>query len=173
MTTLFVLGGARSGKSRYAQERVEGLPGSLVYIATAQPLDTEMAERIARHVSDRGERWHTIEAPIDLPRAIADDSLKGDAILIDCLTLWLSNLMGAGIALDRAFKELALAIDGCNRPLTLIANEVGLGIVPDNPLARRFRDEAGRLNQLVAQVADEVVFIAAGLPLRVKPDQTR
>ena len=168
MTALFVLGGARSGKSRYAQERVESLPGSLVYIATAEPLDAEMAERIARHVSDRGERWHTIEAPLDLPRAIADAARTGDAILIDCLTLWLSNLIGADIALDRAFQELALAIDACDRPLTLIANEVGLGIVPDNPLARRFRDEAGRLNQRIARVADEVVFVAAGLPLRMK-----
>lgn len=173
MTTLFVTGGARSGKSRYAQQRVESWPGSLVYIATAQALDAEMTERIARHVSDRGERWHTIEAPIDLPQAIAQAARQGDAILIDCLTLWLSNLMGAGAALDRAFDALALATGSCTRPLALIANEVGLGIVPDNPLARRFRDEAGRLNQLIARVADEVVFVAAGLPLRLKPDRTR
>lgn len=168
MTSLFVIGGARSGKSRYAQQRMESLPGSLVYIATAQPLDTEMAERIARHRSDRGERWRTIEAPVDLPGAIADAALQGDAILIDCLTLWLSNLMGAGSALDRTSGDLALAISSCSRPLALIANEVGLGIVPDNPLARRFRDEAGRLNQLIAKLADEVVFVAAGLPLRLK-----
>lgn len=168
MSTLFVIGGARSGKSRHAQQRVEQWPGALAYVATAEALDGEMAERIARHKSDRGQRWRTIEAPVDLPGAIAVAARQCDAILIDCLTLWLSNLMATDIALDRAFDELCEAMVSCARPLTLIANEVGLGIVPDNALARRFRDEAGRLNQRIAEIADEVVFVAAGLPLRLK-----
>jgi adenosylcobinamide kinase/adenosylcobinamide-phosphate guanylyltransferase len=168
VTSLFVIGGARSGKSRYAQQRMEALPGKLAYIATGQALDSEMAERIARHRADRGERWHTFEAPLDPGAAMAEAARSCDAILIDCLTLWLSNLMGAGRALDPAFAQLTQAMARCDRPLMLIANEVGLGIVPDNALARRFRDEAGRLNQRIAQAADEVVFVAAGLPLQLK-----
>lgn len=168
MSALFVLGGARSGKSRYAQQRVEALGGRLAYVATAQALDAEMVDRIARHRADRDGRWHTVEAPVDLAAAITEASRQYDAILVDCLTLWLSNLMCADAAIDSAFDELAEAIRSCPCPLTLIANEVGLGIVPDNALARKFRDEAGRLNQRIAAVADEVVFVAAGLPLRMK-----
>ena len=168
MSALFVLGGARSGKSRYAQERVEALGGRLAYVATAQALDAEMVDRIARHRADRDDRWHTVEAPVDLAAAITEASRQHDAILVDCLTLWLSNLICADAEIDGAFDELAEAISSCSRPLALIANEVGLGIVPDNALARKFRDEAGRLNQRIAAVADEVVFIAAGLPLRMK-----
>ena len=168
MKTLFVIGGARSGKSGYAQARIEALPGRFAYIATAQARDAEMAGRIARHQADRGGLWSTIEAPVELASAIARASTRYDAILVDCLTLWLSNLMEAGVALDRAFGELNQAICSCESPLALIANEVGLGIVPDNPLARAFRDEAGRLNQQIASTVDEVVLVAAGLPLRMK-----
>jgi adenosylcobinamide kinase/adenosylcobinamide-phosphate guanylyltransferase len=168
MSTLFVIGGARSGKSRYAQRRAETLGTRLAYVATGQALDSEMADRIARHRADRGPGWHTIEAPVDLAPAISLASGRYDAILVDCLTLWLSNLMGADIAIDRAVEELASATATCAVPLTVIANEVGLGIVPDNALARRFRDEAGRLNQRIAEIADEVMFVAAGLPCRLK-----
>lgn len=168
VTSLLVIGGARSGKSRYAQQRAESLGSRLAYIATAQALDAEMTDRIARHRTDRGPCWHTIEAPIDLADAITRASARYDAILVDCLTLWLSNLMGADLSLDHAFDALAQSVKSCASPLALVANEVGLGIVPDNPLARRFRDEAGRLNQRVAGIVDEAVLVAAGLPLRLK-----
>ena len=166
MTSLLVLGGARSGKSRYAQQRSEAVDGRLGYIATAEARDDEMHQRIDRHRADRGERWFTIEAPLDLPAAIAEAGAKADAILVDCLTLWLSNLIFADKSVP--FAELERAIAACRRPIALVANEVGFGIVPDNALARRFRDEAGWLNQRIAGVVDEVVLVAAGLPLVLK-----
>lgn len=170
MTSLLVLGGARSGKSRHAQTWLEALPAPrLVYIATAQALDAEMTDRIERHRADRGSRWHTIEAPLDLAGAIARAPAGADAILVDCLTLWLSNLMLAGHDLEAAGEELCRALADCPLPVALVSNEVGLGIVPDNALARAFRDAAGRLNQRLAGQVDEVVFVAAGLPLRLKP----
>ncbi|HKR93501.1 bifunctional adenosylcobinamide kinase/adenosylcobinamide-phosphate guanylyltransferase [Novosphingobium sp.] len=168
MSTLLVLGGARSGKSRYAQQRAEAFDGALAYIATAQARDGEMAERIARHQADRDSRWRTINAPLDLASAIRKAADRHDAILIDCLTLWLSNLIEAEIALSKAFDDLVRTVSACPRPLALVANEVGLGIVPHNALARRFRDEAGRLNQRMADCCNEVVFIAAGLPMQLK-----
>ena len=170
MNTLFVIGGARSGKSRYAQNRLEALPGRLAFIATAEPRDAEMAERIARHRADRGPRWTAHDAPLDLPEAICRVQESADAILVDCLTLWLSNLMLAGRDLDAATSALSEAIQQCRRPLALVANEVGLGIVPMNELARRFRDQAGWLNQRVAEVAQEVTLVTAGLPLILKKD---
>ncbi|MFC0206313.1 bifunctional adenosylcobinamide kinase/adenosylcobinamide-phosphate guanylyltransferase [Novosphingobium soli] len=165
---LLVLGGARSGKSRYAQQRLEAHPGTLAYIATGQALDAEMDERIARHREDRGDRWTTLEEPLDLAGAIDRAARAADAILVDCLTLWLTNLMLADLPRDAATAALGAAMARCPCPLVLVANEVGLGIVPDNALARRFRDEAGRLNQAVAAQAGEVQFVAAGLPLRLK-----
>lgn len=168
MKTLLVLGGARSGKSSYAQGRCEALPGRLAYIATAQALDAEMTDRIARHQDERGERWHTVEAAIDLPAAIGQAATQADAIMVDCLTLWLTNLMLAGHDIAAAGDALVRAVADCPRPLVLVANEVGLGIVPDNALARRFRDEAGWLNRRMAQVCGEVIFVAAGLPLTMK-----
>lgn len=171
MNALFVIGGARSGKSRHAQQRVEALPGRLAYIATAQAFDAEMTDRIARHRADRGPRWETIEAPIDLPRAITDAARSADAVLVDCLTLWLSNLMLADQDVITATDRLIAALEACPVPVTLVANEVGMGIVPDNALARQFRDEAGRLNQRIAAAAPEVVLVAAGLPLTLKHPQ--
>lgn len=168
MTKLLVLGGARSGKSRYAQARAESLPGTLLYVATAQALDGEMADRIARHRDDRGPRWSTLEVPIDLSTAIAANAAPDRVLLIDCLTLWTSNLLFAERDLDAETEALAVAVAQATGPVVLVANEVGLGIVPDNALARRFRDAAGRLNQAVAAVAQEVQFVAAGLPLRLK-----
>ncbi|KQM22292.1 adenosylcobinamide kinase/adenosylcobinamide phosphate guanyltransferase [Novosphingobium sp. Leaf2] len=165
---MLVLGGARSGKSRYAQSRAEAHAGTLAYIATAQALDGEMATRIARHRQDRGPRWITLEESLDLAGAIERASSQADAILVDCLTLWLSNLMMAQADLRQATQTLENAIAACSCPLVLVSNEVGLGIVPDNALARAFRDEAGRLNQAIAAQADEAQFIAAGLPLRLK-----
>jgi adenosylcobinamide kinase/adenosylcobinamide-phosphate guanylyltransferase len=168
MTSTLVLGGARSGKSRHAQALVEAGSGRLIYIATAQPLDDEMEARIARHREDRGPRWSTLEAPMDLSEAIARAANEADGVLVDCLTLWLSNLMLAEAALQPQFDGLCRAISACPKPLVLVANEVGLGIVPDTPLGRRFRDEAGRLNQRVAATVERAVFVAAGLPLVLK-----
>lgn len=162
---LLVLGGARSGKSRFAQSQVERQSGCLAYIATAQPFDAEMADRIARHKNDRGKRWRTVEAPIDLPGAIATAAGQANAILIDCLTLWLSNLLLADEDIAKWRASLIAAIQASPVPIALVANEVGLSIVPDNALARRFRDEAGWLNQEIASACDSVVLVAAGLPL--------
>lgn len=169
MNRLLILGGARSGKSRHAQSRIEALPGRLAYVATAQALDPEMEDRIARHQADRGERWHTIEAPVDLPAVIRQAKDTCDAMLVDCLTLWLSNLMLAGHDIAAASSALLDALAENSVPIALVANEVGLGIVPENALARRFRDEAGRLNQRLAVACDKVIFVAAGLPLVLKP----
>ncbi|QCI96216.1 bifunctional adenosylcobinamide kinase/adenosylcobinamide-phosphate guanylyltransferase (plasmid) [Novosphingobium sp. EMRT-2] len=165
---MLVLGGARSGKSRYAQQRVEACGGRLAYIATAQALDAEMEDRIARHRADRDARWHTIEAPLALAAALARAGESHAAILVDCLTLWLSNLLLADRDVQREGMALVEAVATCPVPVALVANEVGLGIVPDNALARRFRDEAGWLNQRLAAMADEVVFVAAGLPMVLK-----
>lgn len=165
---LFVIGGARSGKSRYAQQRAETLPGRPVFIATAQAHDAEMRDRIARHRADRDARWTTVEAPLDLPDAIAHHDGDEAVILVDCLTLWASNLLLAEADADAATAHLCAAIAAARGHVVLVANEVGLGIVPDNALARRFRDVAGRMNQAIAAAAGEVVLLAAGLPLRLK-----
>lgn len=165
---LLVLGGARSGKSRLAQARAEAWDGALLFVATGQAFDAEMHERIARHRADRGERWQTIEAPIAIADAIRAQSAPDTLLLIDCLTLWASNLLLGDHDVEGATADLLRAIEGAAGPLILVANEVGLGIVPDNALARRFRDAAGTINQAVARVADEVVMTVAGLPLRLK-----
>lgn len=165
--SILVLGGARSGKTRRALAIADPFPVR-IYIATGEPRDAEMADRIARHRRERGESWTTVEAPLDLPAAIADLP-HGSAGVADCLTLWLSNLMGAGRDVASATEDLLSAIRACPATLVLVSNEVGLGIVPDTPLGRAFRDEQGRLNQAVAAVAAEVEFVAAGLPLRLKP----
>ncbi|WP_255607942.1 bifunctional adenosylcobinamide kinase/adenosylcobinamide-phosphate guanylyltransferase [Methylosinus sp. Sm6] len=165
MTSTLVLGGARSGKSAYALRSAEAGGRRPVMIATAQALDAEMAERIARHRAERGRAWRTIEAPLDLSGALAEIAADETAV-IDCLTLWVSNLMHAERDVPRETERLIAAMRG--KELLLVANEVGLGVVPDNALARRFRDEAGRVNQAIAAAADRVVFLAAGLPLALK-----
>lgn len=163
-----VLGGARSGKSRYAQTLAEAFAGDLVYVATGQAFDTEMAERIAEHRADRGARWSTVEAPLELPATVSAESRDGRLLLIDCLTLWTSNLMHAGRDVAAESARLVAALNGAAGPVILVANEVGLGIVPDNALARAFCDAAGRLNQSIAATADAVTFVAAGLPVSLK-----
>lgn len=162
-----VLGGARSGKSRYAETLVREAGGG-IYLATAEALDDEMAARIARHRAERGDGWTTIEAPLELAAALEDGARHGRPILVDCLTLWLSNLMGAGRAVQPAIIHLIATLKTLPVPVVLVSNEVGQGIVPDNALARAFRDEAGRLNQAVAAAAGRVVFLIAGLPLTLK-----
>jgi len=168
-----VLGGARSGKSRYAERLVEQAAASGTYCATAEPGDNEMAARIAAHrarrrEAGRGSFWRTVEAPLALAAAIAAEATPSRPLLIDCLTLWLSNLLLAGKCIEAETGTLVAALREAAGPVVLVANEVGLGLVPETPLGRRFRDEAGRLNQEIAGLADRVVFIAAGLPLILK-----
>ena len=162
-----VLGGARSGKSRHAERLVEATPGPWTYIATAQAFDAEMRERIALHRDRRGTGWRTVDAPLDLAAAISA-APPGGAVLVDCLTLWLTNVMLADRDVAAESKRLITACRAAPGPLVLVGNEVGLGIVPDNALARRFRDAAGRLHQDLAAAADRVVFMVAGLPMQVK-----
>jgi adenosylcobinamide kinase / adenosylcobinamide-phosphate guanylyltransferase len=162
-----VLGGARSGKSRYAESLIEALPPPWVYIATAEARDTEMAKRIAAHRARRGKDWRTIEAPNDLAGAIAN-APAGSAVLIDCLTLWLSNRMLAEADMDQEIESLEAALTKHEGAIVLVSNEVGSGVVPDNALARQFRDLQGQLNQRIAAKSDRVVLMVAGLPLTVK-----
>jgi len=165
---ILFIGGARSGKSRLAQAEAERRPGNLIYIATAEGLDDEMRERIARHQADRDARWRTIDCPIDLPATIAREGVEGTVLLIDCLTLWLSNLMLGGHDIAAATAALAEALAIARGPVILVTNEVGLGIVPENALARRFRDEAGFMNQSIAASAGTVTFVVAGLTIGFK-----
>lgn len=164
--TILVTGGVRSGKSAIAEERTLGFGAPATYIATAQALDDEMAERIARHQARRGPEWRTVSEPLDLPAAIA--ASDGTPRLVDCLTLWLTNLMLAERDWRAETERLTATLARQSAPVVLVSNEVGLGIVPDNALARRFRDAAGLMNQDVAKVADEVILAIAGLPLKVK-----
>jgi len=168
MPSLFVIGGARSGKSRYAQERAEATGLSPVFIATAQAFDGEMRERIARHQADRGREWETVEAPFDLTQAIMERAGPDSVLLVDCLTLWVTNLMLGERDIASATQCLIGELQNARGPIIIVSNEVGLGIVPDNALARRFRDAAGTVNQQIAAIADEVRFMAAGLPLTLK-----
>jgi adenosylcobinamide kinase/adenosylcobinamide-phosphate guanylyltransferase len=167
-----ILGGARSGKSRHASERAaaSGLPITLV--ATAEALDDEMRERIAHHRAERPEGWRTLEVPLDLAGTIGAETHPDQCLVVDCLTLWLTNLMLAPGADDAsvvaAGDALVAALSAARGHVLLVSNEVGLGLVPESELGRRFRDAQGRLNQAVARVADRVVFVAAGLPLVLK-----
>jgi adenosylcobinamide kinase/adenosylcobinamide-phosphate guanylyltransferase len=171
MGLTLVLGGARSGKSRHAQRAAEAEAGRRgrvpVLIATAQAFDDEMADRIARHRAERGNGWRTVEAPIRLAEALAGLAPE-DVAVVDCLTLWVSNLLLAGLDPAPAARDLAAVARRHAGGLWLVSNEVGLGIVPDNPLSRRFRDEAGRLHQQLAAAADQVVLMVAGIAMVVK-----
>ncbi len=161
-----VLGGARSGKSHYAESLIAAHEAPWIYIATAQAFDEEMRVRIADHQARRQEEWQTVEAPVDLAGALALH--RSRPVLVDCLTLWLTNLMLGDHDLGSAWAALEAELDARQAPIALVSNEVGLGLVPETPLGRSFRDEAGRLNQLIARKADSVVFMVAGLPLTVK-----
>jgi len=163
----FIIGGARSGKSAHAETLVTALPSPWTYIATAEAYDDEMRERIALHRSRRGEGWSTIDAPLDLAGTL--EALPANQpVLVDCLTLWLTNHMLAEHDLVAECRRLAAVLSRPQGPWFVVSNEVGQGIVPDNALARRFRDAAGRLNQQVAAIADTVLLMVAGLPLKVK-----
>jgi adenosylcobinamide kinase / adenosylcobinamide-phosphate guanylyltransferase len=163
-----VLGGARSGKSRYAEELIEAVAESGTYCATAQPLDAEMSARIEAHKARRGPFWRTVEEPLALAAVIAAEAQRERPLLIDCVTLWLSNVLHAGRSLEDQTAALGAALRLAAGPVVLVANEIGMGLVPETPLGRRFRDAAGRLNQDMAMLADRVVFVAAGLPLVLK-----
>jgi adenosylcobinamide kinase/adenosylcobinamide-phosphate guanylyltransferase len=166
---VLVLGGARSGKTGFAERLAMGAGISPAYLATAQALDSEMRDRVESHRRQREGRFETIEEPLQLPMALARAAGRHDAILVDCLTLWITNLLGAG-------HDVAAAVDDLSATLTkiessrviLVSNEVGLGIVPDNPLARTFRDLAGSTHQRLAEICDDVYFVIAGLPLTLK-----
>jgi adenosylcobinamide kinase / adenosylcobinamide-phosphate guanylyltransferase len=165
---VLVLGGARSGKSGFAERLGDAIAGPHIYIATAQASDDEMTRRIARHRAERAGHWTTVECPLALPEAILEHDAEASVILVDCLTLWLSNLMLGEHDIAAARDRLAGFLPEVQGTLLLVSNEVGQGIVPDNALARQFRDEAGWLNQTLARTADEVWFVTAGLPQRLK-----
>jgi adenosylcobinamide kinase/adenosylcobinamide-phosphate guanylyltransferase len=168
--TALVLGGARSGKSRFAESLVLGTELPAIYIATAENRDDEMGERIAHHRTRRGALWSTVEAPLQLVEAITDAARSERVVLVDCLTLWLSNLMEAERDPEHESRRLVEAIASTTGPIVFVSNEVGSGIVPMNALARRFADAQGRLNQSIAGAVGSVFLVAAGLPIRLKPN---
>lgn len=163
-----LLGGARSGKSRHAERLVLESGLAPVYVATGEPLDDEMAARIAEHRARRGARWRTVEEPLDLPGALLRESGPERAVLVDCLTLWLTNLLVAKLAVRAEMARLVEVLPALPGTLVLVSNEVGLGVVPTDAMARAFIDHAGWLHQSIAERADVVVFMAAGLPLHLK-----
>ncbi|MEK7828750.1 MAG: bifunctional adenosylcobinamide kinase/adenosylcobinamide-phosphate guanylyltransferase [Deltaproteobacteria bacterium] len=177
---IFITGGARSGKSAFALKLAESMPGNRLYLATAEALDNEMLKRIKRHKKERGNNWKTIESPIKITEVIKKNT-GYDVILLDCLTLWISNMMhtanrpspfaGNGKGEGGITKEIHSLISACKASKTniiIVSNEVGLGIVPDNPLARRFRDISGISNQKMAEAADEVYFVVSGMEMRMR-----
>ena len=170
--SLLVLGGARSGKSAYAQRLAEAHGPERLYLATAAAGDEEMAARIARHRADRGRGWTTLEEPIEIAATLLAQARTGRVVVVDCLTLWLSNLMLAGHDPGRALTALADAMNRLTGPAILVSNEVGMGIVPDHKLGRDFRDWQGRANREIAAACEVVIFVAAGLPLQLKPAAT-
>ena len=170
-TITFITGGARSGKSAFAEKLANDLSGKRAYIATAQALDPEMVARIEKHRKERGVSWDTYEEPLAVDDLLRKLSRTYDVVLLDCLTLWLSNTMAhtdSDGAVATRSGELVEAIRDFSGNCIIVSNEVGLGIVPDNPLARKFRDLAGMLNQKVAQAADEAYFVASGIPMKIK-----
>ena len=171
METTFVIGGCRSGKSSHAQTLAEKIPGQKLYIATCVPLDDEMCARAEQHQQQRGPDWETLEEPVGLAASIRDNCEKFRVILVDCLTLWTSNILLSTAGKPGLEKECAaltesLTASGC--PVILVSNEVGAGIVPENELARLYRDEAGRVNQQIAKAADQVIWMVAGIPVAIK-----
>ena len=175
-----VTGGARSGKSDFALAHAESLGKNRAFIATAQALDDEMHARIERHKKERGDSWQSVEEPLRAARWIRDNSGEFDVVLLDCMTLWLSNTMFATEAKETketnshiasASDELINAMRECKSKVVVVTNEVGMGIVPESALGREFRDHAGRLNRLVAEAAVEVYLVVSGIPLCIKPGQ--
>lgn len=169
--TYLVIGGCRSGKSRHALHMAEQVSGQKIFIATCIPQDKEMEQRVMHHQRQRASIWKTVEAPIFLPDAISKQGLKGNVLLVDCLTLWINNLImddRNAAKIDNHIIDLIRALDEAECPVILVSNEVGCGIVPENKLARRFRDIAGFTNQKVAGCVDRVIWMVAGLPVKIK-----
>lgn len=171
---VFVLGGCRSGKSRHALETAQKLFGEKkIFIATCVPHDDEMKQRVARHQKERSQDWKTVEAPLQLPDAITENSQTANGIVVDCLTLWISNLLMEFSAFNKVemqIPRLTEALESSHCPVVLVSNEVGNGIVPENKLARQFRDLVGSVNQAVACSADKVIWSVAGIPVAIKGD---
>jgi adenosylcobinamide kinase/adenosylcobinamide-phosphate guanylyltransferase len=169
---IFIIGGCRSGKSTYAMQTAEKVPAEQkIFIATCVPQDDEMKRRVARHQKERSQNWVTVEASLDLPEAILQNSRRGNVILVDCLTLWVSNLLmetGDEKKIEEAISQLIDTLEKATCPIVLVSNEVGSGIVPENPLARQYRDIIGLANQAVAKTADKVIWMVAGIPVTVK-----
>lgn len=169
---LFILGGARSGKSGYAEAQTLALARARgltpVYLATAEAWDGEMTDRIARHRADRGDGWTTVEEPLGLPRALLREARVDRVVLVDCLTLWVTNLMMKERSVEEAGAALVATLGALKGPVALVSNEVGQGIVPGDPLSRAFRDHAGRLHQNIAAAVPNVAFVVAGLPMMLK-----
>jgi adenosylcobinamide kinase/adenosylcobinamide-phosphate guanylyltransferase len=169
LQTTLVLGGARSGKSLFAEKLVDASRLTKIYLATATAGDDdEMSLRISRHRSRRGEGWTTIEEPLALVDALTREATHGRVVLVDCLTLWLSNVMFAGRDPEVEARRLTRFLGVARYPIVFVSNEVGMGLVPETPLGRAFRDAQGRLNQIIAAAVPNVAFIAAGLPLWLK-----
>jgi adenosylcobinamide kinase/adenosylcobinamide-phosphate guanylyltransferase len=162
------LGGARSGKSAFAEKLLLESTKERTYLATAMPGDEEMASRIRLHRQNRGGAWRTIEEPIAIIECLKRETAEGRAVLLDCLTLWLSNLFMRSSRIEEEIKQLAAFLKDTQSPIVLVSNEIGLGLVPETKLGRDFRDAQGRLNQAVAAAVPSVVFVAAGLPLTLK-----
>jgi adenosylcobinamide kinase/adenosylcobinamide-phosphate guanylyltransferase len=169
----FVIGGGRSGKSSFALDQANRIKGKNKYfIATSVPVDSEMQKRVEKHQQERGQDWHTIEEPVRIHEKINQYSQKASVILVDCLTLWVSNLLFHSydfVQVDEAIARLENCLERCECPVFLVSNEVGTGIVPENMLARRFRDVAGLVNQRMAKIADRVVMTIAGIDIQIKP----
>ena len=170
MQIILITGGARSGKSKYAEQRAGEMGDRRLYVATAEAKDEEMSQRIAEHQKRRGNQWRTIEEPVELAEALQAQRGKTDSALVDCLTLWISNLLTGRDEkyVEEKVEQLVETLPQLDFHVVLVTNEVGWGIAPDNPLARQFRDLAGWTNQRIAQAADEVVLMVAGVPMIVK-----
>lgn len=169
---IFIIGGCRSGKSRHALEIADRISGNKkIFIATCIPHDAEMKRRVDRHQKERGQDWQTVEAPVHLPRTIVECSRRASVLLVDCLTLWISNLLMEtenDEVIDEQILNLIQSLASAGCPVVIVSNEVGAGIVPENKLARRFRDLVGAANQAVAAQADRVVWMVAGIPVKIK-----
>ena len=169
--TILVIGGCRSGKSSHALHLAEQIPGQKIFIATCMPQDKEMEQRVLRHQQQRNSSWETLEVPFFLPEAIHNKGTKGYVILVDCLTLWINNLIlddDKPENIDNHIQKLTQSIETCECPVILVSNEVGTGIVPENKLARLFRDITGFSNQKVAACVNRVIWMVAGIPVKIK-----
>lgn len=168
---ILITGGCRSGKSRQALSLARNIPGEKIYVATAEALDSEMVERIAKHQQERGEGWQTYEEPTELAKVFSQLENRAGVLILDCLTLWISNLLIKDYVQEHILKETIGLMDQCEQmqcQLIIVTNEVGAGIVPENKLARDFRDIVGAANQLVAQRCDEVIHMVSGIPTTIK-----